>query len=287
MRLLGWLFAKIPYRVMAAFGAALGWLIWAARIRRKVVLENLGRAFPEKSDAERLEIARRTFLSLGQMLFDFLRVPYLPAAELERVFVTEGWECYEQAAARGTGVVACTAHFGNFEALAGAHTMRGVPITTISRQMADNWINRAWRAFRHKSGVDEIVVQRNATFKAAIRALKARRVLGFVIDQNDTSRSAVFPTFFGVPAATSPTPAWLALRTGAAVVFVVSYPLGDGRHRVILEGPLEVPDTGDRERDVLAFMQELNGRLERWVRERPEQWYWLHRRWKTRPPGTN
>ena len=287
MRLLGWLFAKIPYRVIAAFGAALGWLIWAARIRRKVVLENLARAFPEKSDAERLEIARRTFLSLGQMLFDFLRVPYLPAAELERVFVTEGWDCYEQAAARGTGVVACTAHFGNFEALAGAHTMRGVPITTISRQMADNWINRAWRAFRHKSGVDEIVVQRNATFKAASRALKARRVLGFVIDQNDTSRSAVFPTFFGVPAATSPTPAWLALRTGAAVVFVLSYPLGDGRHRVILEGPLEVPDTGDRDRDVLAFMQDLNGRLERWVREHPEQWYWLHRRWKTRPPGTN
>jgi KDO2-lipid IV(A) lauroyltransferase len=287
MRLLGWLFAKIPYRVIAAFGAALGWLIWAARIRRKVVLENLARAFPEKSDAERLEIARRTFLSLGQMLFDFLRVPYLPAAELERVFVAEGWDCYERAAARGTGVVACTAHFGNFEALAGAHTMRGVPITTISRQMADNWINRAWRAFRHKSGVDEIVVQRNATFKAASRALKARRVLGFVIDQNDTSRSAVFPTFFGVPAATSPTPAWLALRTGAAVVFVLSYPLGDGRHRVILEGPLEVPDTGDRDRDVLAFMQDLSGRLERWIRERPEQWYWLHRRWKTRPPGTN
>jgi KDO2-lipid IV(A) lauroyltransferase len=79
----------------------------------------------------------------------------------------------------------------------------------------------------------------------------------------------------------------LSARTGAAVVFVVSHPLGDGRHRVVLEGPLEVPDTGDRDRDVLAFMQDLNDRLERRVREHPEQWYWLHRRWKTRPSRTN
>ena len=287
MRLLGWLLARIPYGVTAAFGAAIGWLIWALRIRRRVVLENLGRAFPEKSDAERLDVARRTFRLLGQMLVDFLRVPYLPPAQLQQLFVTDDWDRYEQAAARGTGVIACTAHFGNFEALAGAHTMRGVPITTISRQMADNWINSAWRAFRHKSGVEEIVVKRNATFKAAVKALRSRRVLGFVIDQNDTSRTAVFPTFFGLPAATSPTPAVLAIRTGAAVVFVLSYPLGDGRHRVVIEGPLEVPDTGDRDRDVLAFMQDLSGRLERWIRERPEQWYWLHRRWKTRPPGTN
>jgi KDO2-lipid IV(A) lauroyltransferase len=67
-------------------------------------------------------------------------------------------------------------------------------------------------------------------------------------------------------------------------VFVVSYPLGDGRHQVVLEGPLELPDTGDHDRDVLAFMQDLNDRLERHVRAHPEQWYWLHRRWKTRPP---
>ncbi len=71
------------------------------------------------------------------------------------------------------------------------------------------------------------------------------------------------------------------MRTGAAVVFVLSYPLGDGRHHVVIEGPLDPPDTGDRDRDVLTFMQDLNDRLERWVREHPEQWYWLHRRWKT------
>jgi KDO2-lipid IV(A) lauroyltransferase len=117
-----------------------------------------------------------------------------------------------------------------------------------------------------------------------VRSIKSGRVLGYVIDQNQPQRHAIFPTFFGVPAATAATPAILALRSGAAVVFTLSYPLGDGRHRVVVEGPIDVPDTGDRDRDVLAFMQDLNDRLERYVRAHPEQWYWLHRRWKTRPP---
>jgi KDO2-lipid IV(A) lauroyltransferase len=114
--------------------------------------------------------------------------------------------------------------------------------------------------------------------------MKAGRALGYVIDQNERSPHAVFPTFFGVPAATSPTPAILARRTGADVIFTVAVPLGGGRHKVVIEGPVRMPDTGDRDADVLAFMQDLNDRLERWVRRHPEQWYWLHRRWKTRPP---
>ena len=286
MRAIGWLLLRIPRRWLAALGAALGWLIWALRIRRRVVLDNLRLAFPEKSEAERRDIARRTYLTLGRMIPDFARVPFLPREELEKIFVYEGWENYERARDRGAGVIACTAHFGNFEVLAAAHTLRGVPITMISRRMAKSRANDAWRSLRHRSGVEEILVTKGATLSAAMRSVKAGRVLGYVIDQNQTDH-AVFPTFFGVPAATAPMPAVVSLRSGAAVVFVLSYPLGDGRHRVVLEGPLDVPDTGDRDRDVLAFMQDLNDRLEHWVRAHPEQWYWLHRRWKTRPPVAN
>jgi KDO2-lipid IV(A) lauroyltransferase len=88
-----------------------------------------------------------------------------------------------------------------------------------------------------------------------------------------------------VPAATASTPAFLARKTGCAIIFTLSVPLDDGRHRVFIEGPLEVPDTGDGEADDLAFMQLLNDKLERWVRLHPERWYWVHRRWKTRPPA--
>ncbi len=209
----------------------------------------------------------------------------MPRDELERVFAYEGWERFEAARARGKGVIACTAHFGNFEMLAAGHNLKGVPITMITRRMGRSRANDLWRKARARAGVEDLVVRKGETLRAARRALAQGRVLGYVIDQNQPLRRAVFPTFFGVPAATSPTPAVLAQRTGAAVIFILALPLGGGRHRVLIEGPLEVPDTGDRRRDVLAFMQDLNDRLERRVREHPEHWYWLHRRWKTRPEG--
>jgi KDO2-lipid IV(A) lauroyltransferase len=284
MRLLGRLLAKVPHRLLHVVGGALGFLVYALGIRRGVVLSNLRLAFPEKTERARRAIARETYRNLGRMVLDFLRVPSLPREELDRMFVRVNWEGFDRAKARGKGIIAATGHFGNFEVLAAAHTMSGVPITMISRRMGESGANDAWRSTRASAGVEDLVVKKGETLKAARRALEAGRVLGYVIDQNQPVRHAIFPTFFGVPAATAATPALLARRTGAAVLFAVSRPLGDGRHEVVIEGPLDPPDTGDRERDVLAFMQDLNDRLERHVRAHPEHWYWLHRRWKTRPP---
>lgn len=283
MRLLASLLARVPYRWLMAFGAALGALVWALGIRRRVVLENLRLAFPEKTEAERVAIARATYRNLGQMVPEFLRVPYLPREALERMFEYEGWERYEQARASGLGVLACTAHFSNFDLLASAHTLKGVPITQISRRMGKTGANDAWRATRKRSGIEELEVGKTANvFAACTRALKTGRTIGWTIDQNQPGRSAIFPTFFGVPCATSATPALLCRRTGAAAVFCLSVPLGNGRHKVIIEGPLHPPDTGDRDRDALLFAQDLNDRLERYVRAYPDRWYWLHRRWKRR-----
>lgn len=278
------LLAKIPRPVLMAFGAFLGWLIWTLRIRRRVALENLRLAFPEKTEAERRAIARANFRHLGEMIPDFLRVPTLSPEELDRIFVYQGWENYERAAARGKGIIACTAHFGNFDLLASANNRRGVPITQIARAMGKNVANDLIRETRRRSGIEELVVRPGQTVRAVIKALHQNRVIGWVIDQNQPVRP-IFPTFFGVPAATAATPAFLARRTGCAVLFTLSVPLGDGRHEVLIEGPLEVPDTGDPEADDLAFMQRLNDKLEAWVRRYPERWYWVHRRWKTRPPA--
>ncbi len=275
--------SRVVRRALHALGAVIAWLAWTLGVRRRVVLDNLRLAFPEKTPGERRAIARATYRNLGRMMAEFFLVPSMTREELEHVFVYDGWERYEAARALDKGVIACTAHFGNFEMLAAVHTLRGVPITMISRKMGKTGANDLWRKARARAGVEDLVVKKGETLKAARRALEQGRVLGYVIDQNQPRRRAVFPSFFGVPAATSPTPAILALRTGAAVVFTLAVPLEDGRHRVVIEGPLEVPDTGDRERDVLAFMQDLNDRLERRVREHPSQWYWLHRRWKTRP----
>jgi Kdo2-lipid IVA lauroyltransferase/acyltransferase len=278
------LLGKIPRPILMGFGAFLGWLIWTLGIRRRVTLENLRLAFPEKTEAERRAIARANYRHLGQMIPDFLRVPTMSPEELDRVFVYQGWENYLKAAALGKGVIACTAHFGNFDLLASANTRRGVPITQVAREMGKNFANDLLREARRRSGVHELVVKRGQTMRAIIRALGENRVIGYVIDQNQPVRP-IFPTFFGVPAATAATPAYLARRTGCAVIFTLSVPLGDGRHQVLIEGPLDVPDTGDAAADDLAFMQLLNDKLELWVRRHPERWYWLHRRWKTRPPA--
>jgi Kdo2-lipid IVA lauroyltransferase/acyltransferase len=270
-----------------ALGAAVAWLAWTLRIRRRVVLDNLRLAFPEKDDAERRAIARATYRHLGQLVPEFFLLPRMSRAEIEALLVQERPEILHDALARGKGVIACTAHFGNFEVLAAAYTILGVPVTMISRSMGKSRFNDLWRRTRRRAGVEELTVRRGETLAAAMRSMKAGRALGYVIDQNMSRRRAVFPTFFGVPAATAPTPAVLALRTGAEVIFVLAIRQPDGRHRVVFEGPLQVPDTGDRERDILAFLQDLNDRLERWVRRHPEQWYWLHRRWKTRPEATD
>ena len=273
-------------RFLTAAGAFLGWLLWVLHVRRRVVMGNLRLAFPEWSEAERRAVGRRTFVNLGRMAPDFLFATRLSAEEIDRYFVHEPGALERILAARdrGRGVVVCTAHFGNFENLAAVHNMKGIPIAMITRPLQGGWVGRLWRRGRERSGVEELVVTRGQTLHAALRAMRRGRVLGYVIDQNMAAHRAVFPTFFGVPAATSPTPAYLAMRAGAQVFFTLDVPLPDGRHRIVIEGPLAPPDTGDRERDVLAFAQDLNDRLERWVRQYPEHWYWLHRRWKTRPP---
>ncbi|HVO18849.1 MAG TPA: lysophospholipid acyltransferase family protein [Anaeromyxobacter sp.] len=277
-RAFGWLVTRLPRRLALAFFGGLGVLAYALHVRRRVVMDNLRLAFPEKGEEERRAIARAAYRRLGEMIPEFLRVPRLSSAELEEIFEYEGWDRFLEALAAGRGVIACTAHFGNFDLLAAAHNLRGVPMTIVARQLRLG----IWRSTRARSGVETLYVRPGETLSAAVRALRAGRVLGYVIDQSEPNRNAIYPSFFGVPVATAATPAVLARRTGAPVFFIVSLPLPGGRHRVVVEGPLHPLDTGDWERDVLAFVQDLNDRLERWVRRHPEHWYWLHRRWKRR-----
>ncbi len=274
-------------RILIGLGSFLGWLLWVLHVRRGVVMGNLRLAFPEWTEAKRREVARQTFLNLGRMAPEFLLVSRLDKEALERMFVYDPGTADTVLAVRASGrpMVVCTAHFGNFENLAAVHNLKGYPITMVVRALGGGWFGRFWNKGRSKAGLEVLEVTRGETLKAAQRAMRQGRVLGYVIDQNMSARRAIFPTFFGVPAATAPTPAYLAMRSGAVIFFMLDVPLPDGRHRVVVEGPLEPPDTGDREADVLAFMQDLNDRLERWVRLYPDRWYWLHRRWKTRPPA--
>ena len=273
-------------RVLVALGGFLGGLLWTLGVRRAVVMGNLRLAFPDWTEARRREVGRKTFVNLGRMAPEFLLVTKLDPSELDRMFVYDpgGRETLVANMNARRPMVVCTAHFGNFENLAAVHHMQGFPVAMVVRRMGAGWLGRLWNRGRSRTGLEVLQVTRGETLRAAQRAMRQGKILGYVIDQNMPGHRAVFPTFFGVPAATAPTPAYLAMRSGAVVLFVLDVPLEDGRHHIVVEGPLVPPDTGDRDADVLAFMQELNDRLERWVRLHPDRWYWLHRRWKTRPP---
>ncbi len=274
-------------RFLVGMGRGLGWLLWILHVRRGVIMENLRLAFPEWTEAKRRDVGKRTFVNIGQMALEFLLVTKLDEAELEQMFVYDPHmrEVTLAALKSGRPMLVCTAHFGNFENLAAVHNLQGYAIAMVVRRMGGGWFGRFWNKGRSKAGLEVLEVTRGETLKAAQRAMREGKILGYVIDQNMPGHRAIFPTFFGVPAATAPTPAYLAMRSGAVVFFALDVPLEDGRHQIVLEGPLEPPDTGDREADVLAFMQDLNDRLERWIRLYPDRWYWLHRRWKTRPPA--
>jgi len=273
-------------RLLIGMGRMLGWLLWTLHVRRRVIMDNLRLAFPDWTEAQRRDVGRRTFVNIGQMALEFLLVTKMDRDELDRLFVYDPGMREVMLAALNSGrpMVVCTAHFGNFENLAAVHNMQGYKIAMVVRRMGAGWFGRFWNRGRSRAGLEVLEVTRGETLKAAQRAMREGKVLGYVIDQNMPGHRAIFPTFFGVPAATAPTPAYLAMRSNAIVFFMLDVPLEDGRHQIVMEGPLSPPRTGDREADVLAFIQDLNDRLERWVRLHPDRWYWLHRRWKTRPP---
>ncbi|AKU90619.1 lysophospholipid acyltransferase family protein [Vulgatibacter incomptus] len=280
-RVLSWAVARLPQRAALALGAGLGDLIRALGIRREVARANLARAFPEKDEASREAILRGFYRHLGTLIVEFLRAPMLPPEHADRLVEVEGYERFEDAFAEGKGAIIATAHFGNFELLGSFFARKGQPITAITKVLSRNFLNAFWLDQRRRGGLRE--VPDSGSIRDILGVLRRKEILAVMIDQNMIPRRAIFAPFFGTLAATSPGPAVFAERTGAPVFLVLMHRLPGGRHRVVVEGPIPFDRTGDRDADVLAFTARLNLALEAQVRAEPESWYWVHRRWKTRP----
>lgn len=281
-RLLCWLVARLPLPLLLWAGARLGDFVRLLGIRKAIVRANLARAFPERSDDEREAILRSFYRNLGTLIFEFLRAPYLRPEEAERLVEVEGYEHFERAFAGGKGVIIATAHFGNFELLGSFFARRGLPLTAITKRLSRNVLNAFWLDQRRRAGLREL--PDSGSVREILKVLRAGEILAIMIDQNMIPRRAVFAPFFGTSAATTPGPAVFAERADAPVMLVLMHRLPGGRHRVIVEPPLEFERRGDRNADILAFTEKLNLELERHVRAHPDHWYWVHRRWKTRPP---
>lgn len=271
---------KLPAAWARALLRLLAGAAYALGIRRRVALDNLRLAFPDKTEAERRALARANYRHLAECAADFLRSPSLSDEELLEMVEPGDWEKVAPLARERRGFIACTAHFGNFELLGVYGARRGVPLTALTRPLKGT-ANEKWVGTRARAGIKEI----HAGMRSLVDAVRAGEALVLLIDQNMLRRHAVFVPFFGTLAATTPAPAVVAERTGAPLVLAYLLRLPGGRYRLVVEGPFAFERrSDDRRKDILDFTAELNERFERHVRRHPEQWFWIHRRWKTRPP---
>jgi len=284
-----WPFIKIlgilPRPLARAFAIILAQVICVLHVRlRRVGMRNLALAFPEKSEAERARILRGEFTSLGRQLVEVCRFPKYTRENIAQVVVYDGLENYERAYARGKGVLFLTAHFGGWEISAFAHSLRGHWLHVVMRPMDNQYLDRLIQSYRTMHG--NKTVRKDDFVRGLLGAMKAGETVGILMDTNMTPPQGVFVDFFGIPACTASGLARIALRTDAAVV--PGFTIWDealGGYRLRFDPALELVRTGDLEADIVANTQKFTKVIEDYVRKYPEQWLWVHRRWKTRPEG--
>jgi KDO2-lipid IV(A) lauroyltransferase len=245
---------------------------------RRVALRNLELAFPDKSQAERVRITDGVFRSIARLLASFARFPHIGAGNVRDWIGYEGFEHFERALAAGRGVLFATAHLGNWELSAFAHGLLAAPMHVVVRPLDNPLIDALVERRRALSG--NHTIQKKDFARAMFKALAANQAVGILIDQNSNLEHGVFVDFFGVPACAGTGFAKIAARSGAVVILGFAL-WSDQERRYVLRFYPPVEITGDAAADT-ARLQAL---LETVIREYPDQWLWIHRRWKTRPPG--
>jgi KDO2-lipid IV(A) lauroyltransferase len=284
-----WPFIKLlgilPRPLSRAFAIALARIFYLLHFRlRQVGMRNLAMAFPEKSEAERARILRGEFTSLGRQLSELCQFPRYTEKNVDEVVVYDGLENYERAYARGKGVLFVTAHFGGWELSAFAHSLHGHWLHIVMRPMDNQYLDRLIQHYRTMHG--NKTVAKDDFVRGLLAAMKAGETVGILMDTNMTPPQGVFVDFFGIPACTASGLARIALRTDAAVL--PGFTILDealGKYRLRFDPALELIRTGDQEADIIANTQMFTKVIEDYVRKYPEQWLWVHRRWKTRPEG--
>lgn len=284
-----WPFIKLlgilPRGMSRASAIALGRFFYLFHFKlRRVGMRNLQLAFPEKSEAERARILRGVFTSLGRQLAELCQFPRYTRKNVDEVVVYDGLENYERAYARGKGVLFLTAHFGAWELSAFAHSLHGHWLHIVMRPMDNPYLNRMIEHYRTMHG--NKTVDKDDFVRGLLSAMKAGETVGILMDTNMTPPQGVFVNFFGIPACTASGLARIALRTDAAVV--PGFTIWDkeiGKYRLRFDPALDLIRTGELESDIIANTQLFTSVIEEYVRKYPEQWLWVHRRWKTRPEG--
>ena len=251
---------------------------------RRAGMFNLRLAFPDWTDAQRRRVLRRLVRHMGWMAGEFSQFPKRTPEEIGRIVVVDGFENFLAARCRGKGVLFLTGHTSAWELAPFAQALFGNPLHFLVRPIENARVNNLVNRYRCLSG--NAPIAKNESARAIVSVLRSGGTVGILIDQNTMPGEGVFVDFFGVPACTTSGPARVALLTDAAVVPAFLYwDEGMRKYRLRFEPALELVRTGDHDADIRENTARFTRVVEDYARRHPEQWLWVHKRWKTRPPG--
>jgi KDO2-lipid IV(A) lauroyltransferase len=275
----------LPRGVARGVGAAIGWTAYQLLGRlRRVGLRNLQLAFPEMRAEQRDGTLRLVYRNLGWLLAEFCLMPGYTAEEASRFIRYAGLENYLRARGKGKGVLVLTGHLGAWELSSFYHSLMGYPMAMVIRRLDNPLVDAFVNRIRCMHG--NRVIHKDDFARGLIASMRASETVGFLMDTNMTPPQGVFVPFFGVMACTASGMARVAAKTGAAVVpgFLL-WENSEGRYVLHFGEELEVVNTGDSEQDAVKNTAAFTAVIESYVRRYPDQWLWMHRRWKTRPAG--
>jgi Kdo2-lipid IVA lauroyltransferase/acyltransferase len=281
IKLLGLLPRPAARFVGASFAAA----AYAVRAPlRRAAMFNLQLAFPDWTDAQRRRVIRGMVRQIGWMAGEFSQFPKYTRENIERIVVVDGFENFDAARRRGQGVLFLTGHMSAWELAPFAQALYGYPLHFLVRPIANRRVDALINGYRCRPGNRPI--EKNKSARAILKALGEGGTVGVLADHNTDIEESVFVNFFGVAASTTSGLARFALRTDASVVpGFLSWDEGRRKYRLRFEPAVELVRTANEEADVVENTQRFTRVIEDFVRAHPDQWLWVHRRWKTRPPG--
>ena len=279
----------LPFEIKSSIGAIGGFISFLIfKNDRLRAMENFRFALGIKfSENEIRKIVRTAFINLGRNALEALHIPRLNLSNFKNYITFEGLEHLEEGFKKGKGIVVITGHIGNWELFSTTASMIGHPVTVIARRYSNQWIDRMIKKFRTSQGTNIIIRKKgyeSQMMKEAIKALRQNGILGLLIDQY-TRKGSVCVDFFGKPATAPVGPAIFASRTGATVLPGCVIRKNKYRHVVKIYPPVEVVNTGDREKDIYVNTANFTKAIEMMIREYPSQWAWMHDRWKMKSKG--
>lgn len=277
-----WFIGHLPLQVNLQIGRVIGRLgFYLDKKHRDIAIRNLTTAFGDTKTANELYVlAKKAFENLGMNSMEFCRLPWLTEKNLARYIECDGFENFKKAYDKGQGVIFLTGHFGNWELMAIFYALRGYPVDIVVRDLDNPVVDEFIRWVRTRAG--NRTISKGRSMRELMRVLSKGGIVGVLLDQNVTWSEGVFVNFFNQLACTNKGTALLALASNAAVVptFIVRERKG---HRIIIGEEITLVNTGDRANDQLNNTAIFTRVIEDFVKKYPEQWFWLHQRWKSRP----